>query len=437
MTPAGARESPPLGLILPFFLVAPLGLVAAGVMLALTGSDSLTAVNSPELLAATHAAVLGWLCISIMGAIFQLGPVLFGGRIISAALVRGQLAAHAGGVAVMVVAFGAWRTEALAMGGMLTAASFAVFVVNAAFAVRWFARGALVRHYVSVSLLFLVATAALGLSYVLALNHGWFPLTFGRVAAHAHLGLVGFLAITIMGVSYQLVPMFQLTPHVEPRFGRLVLPWMAIAAALFAAVMWTNPPAAARVAVTAALAGGAVLWITDITTIIRRRAKRTFDIQGKATIASLVFLGAALAVALVAASGKPAALTVEHQRLQLSYALLGIGGWAGTTILGNSFKIVPFLVWNGRFRELAGKAPVPTLAQLLNGRLAQATLWCLCAAVTVGATSAASGWLPGLRVAGLLFAVTGCLQFATEALVAARRPAAGAAASAPSRRIPT
>ncbi len=437
MSPLGARESPPLGLILPFFLVAPAGLVAAGVMLILAGRDSLSAVNTPELLAATHAAVLGWLCISIMGAVFQLGPVLFGGRLLSAGLVRAQLVVQVAGVAVMVAAFGAWRTEALAIGGLLTALSLVLFVVNAACAVRWFSRGSLVRHYLSVSLVFLLATGTLGLSYAMSLNHGWFPLTFGRIAAHAHLGLAGFLAIVVMGVSYQLVPMFQLTPHAEPRFGKVVLPWMAIAAIVFAAVMWTNPGPELRVLAAAALGGGAVLWIADMAAVIRRRAKRAFDIQGRATIVSLVFLATAVAAGIAAASGKPEALAVHHQRLQLSYAFLAIGGWAGTTVLGNSFKIVPFLVWNGRFRELAGKTPVPTLAQLLNPRLAYATLWCLSAGVTVGAVAAAAGWLPGLRMSGLLFAGAGCLQFATNLLVAVRRPARGAAAALPPRRIPT
>lgn len=437
MMPAGSRESPPLGLILPFFLVAPLGLVAAGVMLALAGRDSLTVVNSPELLAATHAAVLGWLSLSIIGALFQLGPVLFGGRVLSGALIRVQLALHVIGVTAMVTAFRAWHTEALAIGGLLTATSLALFVLNAAFAVRWFAKGSLVRHYVSVGLVFLPVAAGFGLTYAMALNHGWFPLTFGRIAAHAHLGLAGFLGIVVMGVSYQLVPMFQLTPHSEPRFARIVLPWMAASVALFAAVMWTNPGPLVRFAVTAPLAAGASLWIVDMASLIRRRAKRAFDIQGRSTIMALVFLAAALAAALVAASGRPQALTVEHQRLQLAYAILAMGGWAGATLVGNSFKIIPFLVWNSRFREVAGRQPVPTLAQLLDARLAHLTLWCLSAAVAAGSGSAALGWLMGLRTAGVLFAAAGTLHFVTQLLVVVRRPEPRVTATVPARGITT
>lgn len=422
MTPAGVRDAPPYGLILPFFLAAPLGLVAAGVMLALAGQDSLTAINTPELLAATHAAVLGWLSLSIMGAIFQLGPVLFGGRLFSLGLVRFQVVLHVTGVAVMVGAFGAWRTEALAIGGALTAASFLLFLVLGAFAIRWFVRGHMVRQYASVALSFLAFTAAFGLTYALALHYGWFPLTMGRIATHAHLGLAGFLAIMLMGLSYQLVPMFQLSPHAQPRFARAVLPVMTLAVVVFTAAMWANPGPLVRVAVAALLAAGAVFWMADIADLIHRRSKRAFDIQGRATIVSLGFLALTLVTGVVAAFGEPASLAVEHQRLQLGYGILAVGGWAGATLVGNSYKIVPFLVWNGRFRELIGRQPVPTLAQLLDGRLAHLTLWCLSLAVLLGASSAVAGWLVGLRLAGVLFAATGTLHFVTQLLVVTRRP---------------
>ena len=76
MSAVSPKESPPLGLVAPFFVTAPLGLVGAGILLLLAGDDAFLAVNAPRLVAATHAAVLGWLTLSIMGAIYQLGPAV-------------------------------------------------------------------------------------------------------------------------------------------------------------------------------------------------------------------------------------------------------------------------------------------------------------------------------------------------------------------------
>jgi hypothetical protein len=41
-----------------------------------------------------------------------------------------------------------------------------------------------------------------------------------------------------------------------------------------------------------------------------------------------------------------------------------LGGWISLTIVGMMLKIVPFLVWYRLYAPRAGRAPVPTLAQL-------------------------------------------------------------------------
>jgi hypothetical protein len=50
--------------------------------------------------------------------------------------------------------------------------------------------------------------------------------------------------------------------------------------------------------------------------------------------------------------------------LALAYGVLALGGWVSLTIAGMMLKIVPFLVWYRAYGPLAGRRPVPTLAQL-------------------------------------------------------------------------
>jgi hypothetical protein len=437
MTTVDPRASSPLGLIASFFIVAPAGLALAGFMLMRAGEDALLAPNTPELLSVTHACVLGWLSLSIMGALYQLGPVLFGGRLLSVKLARIQLLVHVAGAVTMVFAFGAWRLQNLAVGGTLVGASFAMFLVNAVPGVRAFRRGSLVRDYVSVALSFLVAAAALGITYAFALHYGWFPLTPGRVSAHAHLGLAGFLALTVMGLSYQLVPMFQVVPRGRPRFGRLSLWITVLGVIVFAAVLSEDPAAPIRLVASLGLAAGPGLWMLDQVGFIRRRAKRKMDVQGRATVVSLAFLASAIVVGLAAASGTWAVPSFEPARLELAYGILAIGGWAGTVLLGNSYKVVPFIVWNARFRELAGRQPVPTLADLLPSQLANATLWTHVVGISVAAVSAAAGSIDLLHLAGLVLSLGALLNIATQSIVLARRPARTATTPISSKGITT
>ena len=68
MTGLNSSSSPPLGLVAPFLLVAPLGLFAAGVLLATTDASSLAGINAPRNVAAAHAAIIGGLTTAIMGS---------------------------------------------------------------------------------------------------------------------------------------------------------------------------------------------------------------------------------------------------------------------------------------------------------------------------------------------------------------------------------
>src|SRR5262249_59753575 len=51
-------------------------------------------------------------------------------------------------------------------------------------------------------------------------------------------------------------------------------------------------------------------------------------------------------------------------RWALAYGVVILGGWASLTIVGMMLKIVPFLVWYRVYAPLAGRTPVPGLADL-------------------------------------------------------------------------
>lgn len=417
-----ARQSPPLGAVLPFFLTAPLGLVAAGLMLALSDTDAFLAVNVPHLVAATHAAVLGWLSLSIMGALYQLGPAVFGGRLLSVRLVYMQFGLHVLSVGAFVASLYRWHISAMAAAAIGLSISFVLFFVNALPAVLSSRKGSLPRMFVLVAIGFLVITAVVGLTFVGTLEHAWFPVTQGRLAGHAHLGLVGWIALTLMGVSYQLVPMFHVVPRKPPRFGRSVLAIAAFGTVAAAIGFSFDPPSGVRLLLAMFLASGFLLWAFDIVDFLRTRSRRNMDIHGRATIVSLAFLVLAIVLGLLVSIGERVAPSGEPARLQLAYGVAAIGGWAGVTLIGNSFKIVPFLVWNARYRELAGREPVPMVAELSSDWLAHLTLTLHATGVLVVIAGALWGSLLLLHSGGALLMLAGASHCGGLLFVAIHHP---------------
>lgn len=410
VTPA---ESPPLWLVAPFFLAAPAGLAAAGLLLAGAGSDSFAGVNLPRNLAIVHALVVGWVTTTMMGATYQLVPAVLGGRLWSTALIRLQFGLHVGAVPLFVWAFYQWDLRVLEAGGIMVCGSLVLYLFNAGLGLARGSRPGVTRLYMLAALSSLLATGGLGLLWVVAMQHALFTITLDRIAAHAHLGLLGWLGLTVMGVSYQLVPMFNVVRGTEARFSRAALVVTVLAVVAFAGVMLLAPPRPVRVTFAAALAIGPALWGVDQLRMMHHRSRRKTDVQGKATYLSLAMLAVTIALGFTVLVMQVVAPDRNNTHVVVAYAMAGVLGWLGTMLIGNTYKILPFLLWYHRYRPLVGRAPVPVTADIYNDRAATAVLGSQAAGVIVLVVAALleSTWL--LRASGGIFAAVGVAHLGT------------------------
>lgn len=416
-----ADQSPPLSVVGPFLLAAPLALVAAGSGILLVGPETFVAINTPHTLAVVHALLLGWLTMTIMGTTYQLGVVVFGFALRSLRLARVQFWFHATGLAIFVPATWHWQLHWMSFGGSLVVLSVILFLAN----VVRFSRptGAIQVLYVRLSQAFLLSTVLVGLTFVGNHLHGWFAITPGVLAAHAHLGLLGWIGLTLMGVSYQLVPMFNLVRGKSPRFAVAALVLVGGGAVAFAAGMTSDPAKSVRLLLALPILTGFALYGVDQLRLFRARSRRTLDIQGRSIPLSLAFLALTVLAGLGTAWGSPFFGNAEPARWPLAYGLLGAAGWAGAAVIGNSHKIIPFLVWFHRYRPGtgSGSGERPLIRDLYSERLVTSILALHCIAVGVLAVSALAGWMIGLHVGGALLGASGIAQLASYAWMMAPR----------------
>ena len=400
-------ESPPFSVVLPLLFLAPIGLVTAGLLLLNADGDTLVAINAPHTVAIVHAIALGWASTTIMGASYQLLQAVLGGHIFSYRLARLQAAIHVVAVPLFVWAAYRWDTAWMALAGTLLATSFLLYSILAATALARASRRGVVHFGMAMGLIGLLVAFGFGLTWVGALYHLWFPITLGLLSAHAHLGLIGWLGITILSVSEQLVPMFSLTSQRPSRLPWIAIGLTAVAVTLFASVLPFQPGVPVRVLLALVLTVGPAVWAFGIVRGFRRRSRRKLDIHGRATMAALPCLLLAAVVGVGAAIGTPFTNDAEPARWLLAYGALLLGGFVGATLVGNSLKIVPFLIWIHRYQRLAGKAPVPVISDLVNVRLQHLAL----GLIVLGSYTVAAGSLAGsllfIRAGGDIFAAGG------------------------------
>lgn len=403
------HQAPPYWVPMRFFVTAPLFAVLAGLALVVYGADALAHRWDPVTLAVAHLLALGFLAMTMFGALLQLVCVLLAVQPPWLALVAllshgclsaGTLALAAG------LAFGApWLMHAAQA---LLASGVAVFVASVAVAlVRSDARTPTLRG-IALALIALAFTAGFGLVLAQALSEGLEVPLMRFTGLHAGWGLAGWTFTLVASVAYQVVPLFQFTPPFPAWMQRVLVP------GVFAALLgWTiassiDAPAAAYAALACEVFVAVSLAAFAATTfgLQRRRRRRAPD----ATLEFWALGAASLAgssLAFLAAQVWPA--WREHAAYPLLLGTLMLAGFGMSVVCGMLYKIAPFLTWLHLQRSAPGRAAshtrgvVPDKTARRHARVHGVALAALVAAIAAPALA---------RPAGAIFAFSAALLVA-------------------------
>jgi len=203
-------QAPPASLPFRFFLTAPLFGILLGLVFFFFPLDSIIDQYSPIAVASVHLYTLGILSMIIFGAMQQMMPVL-AGAVIKKPMLFGSIV-HASltlGTLLFSASFLYANKIFLLAGSVLLAISFFLFFSTAIYLLF---KVKFLTSTVSAMRLFSlcgIITALLGVylsgTYItgeVSSSH------FNFVNTHAAFGLFGFAVILVMGVAFQIIPMF-------------------------------------------------------------------------------------------------------------------------------------------------------------------------------------------------------------------------------------
>jgi hypothetical protein len=360
----------------------------------------------PHVVALTHVVTLGWITVAIMGASYQLIPIVLGRPIWSERLARWQFWLLLPGVSGMVAHFYAGTWPGLVLAAGLFSAGVALHLTNVALSLRGFDRWDFTARLIVLAYAGLALTVVFGLllggDHIVKVLPGDF---FATLHAHVHLALLGWVMPMVLGVAARVYPMFLLAP--EPRgwparlqFWGLVVGVPAVALGL----LFRIPAVEIAGAVAVAAAGaGHLTWVIAMARL-RRRPRLDWGLRLVLTGAAFIVPGTLLGLAF-------ALDVISGPRLALAYMVVVLGGWLSLTIAGMMLKIVPFLVWYRVYSSRVGKERVPTLPELSWARAEAAACVLLAAGFAALAGAMVGGSAEAIRAAGLVLAL-GALAFA-------------------------
>ncbi len=396
------EQAPPFPVPLRFFLTAPLFMLLAALLLVVEGPEIMLSRHLPATLAATHLLTLGFTTMVMCGALLQMLPVVAGAPVAAPRLIAWMVYPLLV-LGALAVAF-SFLSEIVTLmyaGALLTAIALCIFLIATGHALLRSPSRSPSVPAMGYALLALSVTVALGITLVIARYHGLAVPYPALATLHPLWGLVGWTLVLIIGVAYQVVPMFQLTSAYPSAMTSRLTGILFLLLVLRSGFEFLSPTIRDGLSflVSATLAAG-VFWFGAVTLQLQHRRKRKLNDPALMFWRSGLFL---LLAAAMLGAGFPLLPPEYRDTASFVLGILTLPGFILALINGMLYKIVPFLAWFHLQANFPGKGIVPNVRQMLPETMTRGQMRLYLAALT---TLLLAVGLPHLaRPAGILWAL--------------------------------
>jgi len=224
---------PPIDVPFRYFLTGPIFLIFIALFVLFVGDDMWLSRWHPNMLMVTHAFTLGFITVIMMGALLQILPVMGAGSLPNVRKIGAWChVCHVLGTVFLMVSF-IYPNEYVKLAAMcFLFISFSVYIGSLYGLLRKKLSKSCSIMAIKLALFGLLITVGIGLLMVantmsfwtIALDKMWTDI-------HAEWGLLVWMSILIMAVSFQVVPLF----HVAPNFSKKITKYLPFS--LLSAVM--------------------------------------------------------------------------------------------------------------------------------------------------------------------------------------------------------
>ena len=352
--------------VLPFYLYASISFLFSTILLFFSTEAFTQHYFHPHTLAITHSMALGWGTMIILGASHQLVPVLIEGRLYSIKL--GYASFILAGIGIPLLVYGfynfamGWPAQ---WGGILINAAIIAYLVNLTISMLKSKKENVHAVFVFTAVLWLLLTTLVGL--MLAFNFTAAILPKGSLyylSLHAHMGMVGWLLLLVIGVGSRLIPMFLISKYSHTKLLWVIYGLINAGLVLFIILFLYYPETSFYLMPVAAILLAIALFGFYCYNSFKQRIRKQLDEQMKISLLSIgmMLLPVVLLIGviglLLAGSG--------NTKLILAYGFIVFFGWLTAIIFGMTFKTLPFIIWNKVYHLQAGLGKTPNPKDLFS-----------------------------------------------------------------------
>ncbi|MBL0707763.1 MAG: hypothetical protein JJW00_01800 [Sulfurimonas sp.] len=353
-------QAPPISAPVRFYLTAPLFAILAGFFMFFSDASTLSSRYSLDTIVITHTLTIGFLSFIMLGSLTQMLPVLAG--VVIPKVDKVSKIAHillVAGLISMIYGLHSQNTDANTLAMLLLGVGFSMIIsviVMAVIRVKNF--NATVKA-MSVSLFFAIFTILMGIFLLYTyIDDDIAQYRYIISNIHSVWGIFGFAGILIIGVTFQVLPMFYVAPKFK-QFCKKKVVWLisfGLFLWLFTTIFYEPLSIVAKGWVSLFFwAFATTVWIK-----LTRRKRPISDVT--------VWYWRSASVLLTIGSF----VWIFDEYFSHEYVVMVsvmFGGFILSIMTGMLYKIVPFLVWF--HLNAMGYMTIPTMNEMIDKRLSK------------------------------------------------------------------
>ena len=359
----------PHQVVIPFYVYGAFSFLIATLLLFLNSHHMADHYFIPGNLAITHIMALGWGTMIIMGASHQLVPVLIEAPLYSTKLAHLSFYFAALGIPLLAYGFFTFNLGSFTqLGGLMICLGLTTYLVNLAISMTKSKSENVHAFFILTAVIWLLSTAIVGFLLLLNFTHLILPKnSLAYLPLHAHMGIIGWFLLLVMGVGSRLIPMFVISKYTNNKLLWWIYGLVNGALILYLISFLYFQLTAISIVSTSMVLLAVILFCIYCFRAYKSRIRKSIDAQVQLSIAAvwmmLLPLICLFIIFYLFSNG------YEYPKLIVEYGFIIFFGWVSSIILGMTFKTLPFIVWNKLYLHLAGKGKTPSPKDLFSQKI--------------------------------------------------------------------
>lgn len=364
--PGGIQTNTTHKVVLPFYGYASLAFLVATVLLLVHSGSVSGHYFQPVNLAIVHTMALGWGTMIILGASHQLVPVLIEASLHSTTLAHLSFWFAAVGIPMLVYGFYTFQLGLIAISGAVCVnIAVGLYIANLLLSLKRARSENVHASFVVAASAWLLLTTLTGLLLLLNFTYVFLPEnSLHYLSLHAHLGIIGWFLLLVVGVGSRLVPMFLISKYTNDKLLWAIFWIINISLLVFVIVFLYKMSDVVHLVP----AGGVFISIAGFAFFCykayKERIRKKIDEQMRLSLLSVLMM--AIPLIFLIAIVLLIVFTNADSSLVLTYGFSVFFGWITAIIFGMTFKTLPFIIWNKIYSPKAGLGSTPNPKDLFH-----------------------------------------------------------------------